>query len=41
MGGGAKMYYRAGESVPGVPASANAGGYYLLSADDFEKVLNP
>ncbi len=41
MGGGAKMYYRAGEAVPGVPASANAGGYYLLSADDFEKVLNP
>ncbi len=41
IGGGEKMYYHAGEAVPAVPASANAGGYYLLSADDFEKVLNP
>lgn len=41
VGGGAKMYYGAGEAVPGVPAASNAGGYYLLSAGDFEKVLNP
>lgn len=41
IGGGAKMFYRAGEAVPGVPASENTNGVYLLSADDFNKVLNP
>ena len=35
------MFYRAGEAVPGVPAAENTNGVYLLTADDFEKVLNP
>lgn len=40
VGGGEKVFYRAGEAVPAVPAAANTNGWYSLSSDDMNGLLN-
>ena len=40
LGGGEKVFWRAGEAVPSVPAAANTNGWYSLSADDMNALLN-
>lgn len=35
------MFFPAGTEVPAVSASENSGGWYSLSARDFEAVINP
>lgn len=40
VGGGEKVFYAAGEAVPAVPAAANTNGWYSLSSDDMNGLLN-
>lgn len=40
VGCGGRVFYAAGEAVPAVPAAANTNGWYSLSSDDMNGLLN-
>lgn len=41
IGGDHIMFYGAGLDVPAVPASVNTNGWYSLSAEELNGLLNP
>ena len=41
IGGERVMFYPAGTAVPAVEASANTNGWYSLTADELDGLMNP